>query len=90
MELKGKKCKVYKDHDLWPSLGINTGTVMSERPYPRYERVFDYEATFQAYGIDYIELDHSCGSFSTAIVIDKAGTLANVPLDMVEIDLESS
>ena len=40
-------------------------------------------ATFHQFGIDFEELDHGTGQFTTAVVEHKNGMVQNLPLDMI-------
>jgi len=49
-----------------------------------WEKEFDYEASFHAFGVDFEEVQYGVGNYSAAIVELDNGEVKNVPAEMIQ------
>jgi len=48
-----------------------------------FDRIFDYQAEFHQFGVDYEEFETGAGNYSTAIVELANGEIKNVPVELI-------
>lgn len=54
-------------------------------PYKKWVKVYKEPARFQIYGLDYEESEHGVGTYSTAVLLLRDGTIKNIPIENIKV-----